>query len=104
MHLRLQEWWCAQPWCCNAAEGWKEHLPCDSTHSGSLDMLQVDTTILGCSPKEAAEKPFIASMGIYVFKRAVLLNLLAERPEDLDFGGDVIPNAKASGAALPAFL
>jgi ADP-glucose pyrophosphorylase len=36
----------------------------------------VDTTVLGLSPNEAKRKPFIASMGIYVFKKRVLLKLL----------------------------
>ena len=30
----------------------------------------------GLTPEEAAEKPYIASMGIYVFKKQVLINLL----------------------------
>ena len=66
--------------------------------------VQVDTTVLGCSPNEAKEKPYIASMGIYVFKRAVLCNLLAQNPNHLDFGGDVIPHAQQNGsrrAVLP---
>jgi hypothetical protein len=33
---------------------------------------QVDTTVLGLSEEEAKAKPFIASMGIYVFKKGVL--------------------------------
>lgn len=37
---------------------------------------QVDTTVLGLSPEEAVEKPYIASMGIYVFKKDVLMKLL----------------------------
>jgi glucose-1-phosphate adenylyltransferase len=37
---------------------------------------QVDATVLGLSPNEARRKPFIASMGIYVFKKRVLLKLL----------------------------
>ncbi len=37
---------------------------------------QVDTTVLGLSPEEAKKKPYIASMGIYVFKKDVLLKLL----------------------------
>jgi glucose-1-phosphate adenylyltransferase len=63
--------------------------------------LQVDTTVLGCTPEEAAERPYIASMGIYVFKRAVLCNLLGQNPDQLDFGGDVIPFAKETGVTLP---
>jgi glucose-1-phosphate adenylyltransferase len=36
----------------------------------------VDTTVLGLSAEEAVMKPYIASMGIYVFKKDVLLKLL----------------------------
>lgn len=32
----------------------------------------------GLTPEEAQEKPFIASMGIYVFKKNVLLDLLTQ--------------------------
>jgi glucose-1-phosphate adenylyltransferase len=38
-----------------------------------------------------AEKPFVASMGIYVFSREVLLQLL-EQP-GIDFGREIIPQA-----------
>jgi glucose-1-phosphate adenylyltransferase len=40
----------------------------------------------------SAEKPFIASMGIYVFSRDVLLDVL-EREAATDFGREVIPGA-----------
>ena len=32
----------------------------------------------GLTPEEAADKPYIASMGIYVFKKDVLIKLLTE--------------------------
>jgi glucose-1-phosphate adenylyltransferase len=38
-----------------------------------------------------AEKPFVASMGIYVFSRDVLLETLAQEP-GLDFGHEIIPS------------
>jgi glucose-1-phosphate adenylyltransferase len=38
--------------------------------------MAVDTTILGLSKEEAEKKPYIASMGVYVFKKEILLNLL----------------------------
>ena len=40
----------------------------------------------------SADKPFMASMGIYVFSRDVLLDLLAA-DNTTDFGKEVIPNA-----------
>lgn len=42
----------------------------------SFLMQQVDTTILGLSPEDAKKSPYIASMGIYLFKTDVLLKLL----------------------------
>lgn len=36
----------------------------------------MDTTVLGLSREEAEKKPYIASMGVYVFKKEKLLNLL----------------------------
>jgi glucose-1-phosphate adenylyltransferase len=38
-----------------------------------------------------ADKPFVASMGIYVFSRDVLLDTLAHEP-GLDFGHEIIPS------------
>jgi glucose-1-phosphate adenylyltransferase len=38
-------------------------------------------------------RPFLASMGIYMFKTSVLLDLLTNFPDHDDFGHDVIPNS-----------
>lgn len=62
--------------------------------------MQVDTTVLGCTAKEAQEKPYIASMGIYVFKRTALIEMLENNPSHMDFGGEVIPEAQKAGAPL----
>jgi glucose-1-phosphate adenylyltransferase len=43
----------------------------------------------------ASEKPFIASMGIYVFSRDVLHEVLA-RDRAIDFGREIIPHALSS--------
>lgn len=59
-----------------------------------LEAMKVDTTILGLSHLEAAKSPYIASMGVYVFKRDVLLKLLRWRyPTSNDFGSEIIPSA-----------
>src|SRR5215510_2630778 len=39
------------------------------------------------------ERPFLGSMGIYVFKTKVLIDLLTNFPDHDDFGGDIIPEA-----------
>ncbi|KAE9591444.1 putative glucose-1-phosphate adenylyltransferase [Lupinus albus] len=57
-----------------------------------LKAMQVDTTVLGLSRDEAEKKPYIASMGVYVFKKDILLNLLRWRfPTANDFGSEIIP-------------
>lgn len=42
--------------------------------------------------RDDPERPFLGSMGIYLFKTRVLVNLLASTTDD-DFGGEVIPKA-----------
>ncbi len=39
------------------------------------------------------ERPFLGSMGIYIFKTSVLVDLLTNFPTYHDFGGDIIPEA-----------
>src|SRR5262249_16842980 len=51
-----------------------------------LESMRVDTTSLGLSPQEAAAKPFLASMGIYVFKWNRLEELLQQDQDWVDFG------------------
>jgi glucose-1-phosphate adenylyltransferase len=59
----------------------------------ALKQMQVDTTALGMSAEAAQKTPYIASMGIYVFKRRALLDLLQDRPEQTDFGKEMLPEA-----------
>lgn len=62
----------------------------------ALKAMEVDTTILGLSAEEAKRSPYIASMGIYVFEKQVLLDLLDEQPTRTDFGKEIIPAAAAN--------
>lgn len=59
----------------------------------ALKQMQVDTTTLGLTADQAREKPYIASMGIYVFKKQVLIDLLRQNLEQTDFGKEIIPNS-----------
>ncbi|XP_006850725.2 glucose-1-phosphate adenylyltransferase large subunit 3, chloroplastic/amyloplastic isoform X1 [Amborella trichopoda] len=69
-----------------------------------LRAMEVDTTVLGLSQEEAEKKPYIASMGVYVFKKEILLNLLRWRfPTANDFGSEIIP-ASAREFFIKAFL
>lgn len=69
----------------------------------ALKKMQVDTTILGLTPEEAKKMPYIASMGIYIFKKDVLIRLLKESPERTDFGKEIIP-ASSSNHNVQAYL
>ncbi|MEP0870800.1 glucose-1-phosphate adenylyltransferase [Trichocoleus desertorum AS-A10] len=69
----------------------------------ALKQMQVDTSILGLDAKQAQERPYIASMGIYVFKRDVLMNLLKQSPDRTDFGKEIIP-ASAADHNVQAYL
>ncbi|KAK6133139.1 hypothetical protein DH2020_033178 [Rehmannia glutinosa] len=65
----------------------------------------VDTTILGLDDERAKEMPYIASMGIYVFSKDAMLNLLREKfPGANDFGSEVIPGATSMGMRVQAYL
>jgi glucose-1-phosphate adenylyltransferase len=58
-----------------------------------LESMRVDTTTLGLDAAEAQARPFLASMGIYVFKYDRLEKFLAEDPSWVDFGREIIPAA-----------
>src|SRR5262252_11073465 len=59
----------------------------------TLENMRVDTTLLGLSAEEAQARPFLASMGIYVFKYDSLEEVLKLDSTRLDFGKEVIPGS-----------
>jgi glucose-1-phosphate adenylyltransferase len=59
----------------------------------ALEAMRVDTTSLGLTVAEAKARPYLASMGIYVFKYDRLEEVLAEDKSRLDFGKEVIPGS-----------
>ncbi|KAK7836531.1 glucose-1-phosphate adenylyltransferase small subunit [Quercus suber] len=70
-----------------------------------LKAMRVDTTILGLDDERAKEMPYIASMGIYVVSKDVMLDLLREKfPGANDFGSEVIPGATSIGMRVQAYL
>jgi glucose-1-phosphate adenylyltransferase len=76
---------------------------CEKPTGEALKQMQVDTTALGLTPEQAKEKPYIASMGIYVFKKEVLIKLLEANLDQTDFGKEIIP-ASAQDYNLQAYL
>jgi glucose-1-phosphate adenylyltransferase len=69
-----------------------------------LETMRVDTQALGLSAEEAAKRPYLASMGIYVFSRDTLFDLLSSNPSSTDFGKEIIPASLARGDRLQSFL
>lgn len=60
----------------------------------ALDAMRVDTgKLFKISPEQAEARPFLASMGIYVFKYEYLKKMLAENDDWIDFGRELIPAA-----------
>ncbi|THG13826.1 hypothetical protein TEA_014304 [Camellia sinensis var. sinensis] len=69
-----------------------------------LKAMAVDTTVIRLSREEDEKKPYIASMGVYVFKKEILLNLSRWRfPTTNDFGSEIIP-ASAKEFFIKAYL
>jgi len=59
----------------------------------ALKEMRVDTTQFGLAPEDAAARPFLASMGIYVFNYNRLVDLLKADDSWVDFGREIIPSA-----------
>ncbi|MEI7731615.1 MAG: glucose-1-phosphate adenylyltransferase [Verrucomicrobiota bacterium] len=61
----------------------------------ALDALHVDPASYGSLGIESQEELFLASMGIYVFNRQLLIDVLTKN-NDTDFGKHIIPSAISS--------
>lgn len=59
----------------------------------ALEAMRVDTTQFGLTTEEAASRPFLASMGIYVFNYNRLVEMLKNDTSWVDFGREIIPAA-----------
>ena len=59
----------------------------------ALEAMRVDTTNFGLNEEESERRPYLASMGIYVFDYAKLIELLNADETAVDFGGELIPAA-----------
>lgn len=70
----------------------------------SLLEMAVDTSRFGLSAESAKERPYLASMGIYVFSRDTLFDLLHQNPTHKDFGKEVIPEALQRGDRLESYV
>lgn len=57
--------------------------------AGELDQWQSDTP----EPFKSEGRVYLASMGIYIFKKGALGNLFEDHPDATDFGKEIIPEA-----------
>jgi glucose-1-phosphate adenylyltransferase len=65
----------------------------EKPRGNDLEQMLVDTANFGLTPDEAAKRPFLASMGIYVFNYNKLVDLLDTDNSWVDFGREIIPAA-----------
>lgn len=59
----------------------------------ALEAMRVDTVQFGLTEEESIQRPFLASMGIYVFDYQKLIEILQTDTKAVDFGGEIIPAA-----------
>ena len=69
----------------------------------ALEEMRVDTSAFGLSAEEVSARPFLASMGIYVFNYDLLEELLTKDQTAFDFGRNIIP-AAINNYNVQAFL
>ncbi|MEI6234564.1 MAG: glucose-1-phosphate adenylyltransferase [Planctomycetota bacterium] len=61
----------------------------------ALEAMRCDTTQFGLTKEEAEKRPFLASMGIYLFNTPVMNELLHRDVKQHDFGKHIVPQAIA---------
>jgi glucose-1-phosphate adenylyltransferase len=61
----------------------------------ALDAMRCDTTTFGLTPAQAAQRPYLASMGVYFFNTPVMDEVLKRDPKQTDFGKHIVPQAIA---------
>jgi glucose-1-phosphate adenylyltransferase len=64
---------------------------------------RVDSSLFGLAPEESKKRPYVGSMGIYIFNRDILEKVLFDNTALYDFGKHVIP-ASLKNHNVHAFL
>jgi glucose-1-phosphate adenylyltransferase len=62
------------------------------TSDDALNGLRTDTTVCGLSPEEAQLRPYLASMGVYLFDSPLLEEVLRRDAAQTDFGRHIMPD------------
>jgi glucose-1-phosphate adenylyltransferase len=58
-----------------------------------LSDMRTNTRTLGLAAREAKRRPYLGSMGVYLFKFEVLKDVLERDPRMIDFAKEIIPDA-----------
>jgi glucose-1-phosphate adenylyltransferase len=69
-----------------------------------LRAMAVDTSRFGLTKESSQNRPYLASMGIYVFSRSTLFDLLNKNSQHKDFGKEVIPESLQRGDKLKSYV
>jgi glucose-1-phosphate adenylyltransferase len=75
----------------------------EKVRGAKLAEMKTDTRGLGLSAAESRQRPYLGSMGIYLFKLDVLKKALKDNSDVIDFARQVIPQALEKGK-VGAFL
>jgi glucose-1-phosphate adenylyltransferase len=65
----------------------------EKPHGKLLTGMRTNTRILGLSVAEAKRRPYLGSMGVYLFKFEVLREVLEHEQRLIDFAKEIIPHA-----------
>jgi glucose-1-phosphate adenylyltransferase len=65
----------------------------EKPRGGELLSMKTDTRSLGLSASEARKRPYLGSMGIYVFRSEALAECLSKDVSSIDFAREIIPDA-----------
>jgi glucose-1-phosphate adenylyltransferase len=69
----------------------------------ALAEMRTDTCSLGLDSAESRRRPYLGSMGIYLFRSEVLRDILDRNPGAIDFAKEIMPDALSS-LRVQAFL
>ncbi|MBN1163978.1 MAG: glucose-1-phosphate adenylyltransferase [Candidatus Krumholzibacteriota bacterium] len=65
----------------------------EKPRGAALVEMRTNTRALGLSAAESRRRPYLGSMGIYLFKFGVLREVLGDNPQVIDFAKEVLPEA-----------
>ena len=77
------------------SKGWITEFM-EKPHGRELASMRTDTRSLGLTATEARRRPYLGSMGIYVFRAEALVECLEKNASSIDFAREIIPDALRS--------